>query len=178
MADNEIVLTTLPENKFPALEHRTFIGDPCHILNGSIWQRFCSIFPNTLQTIQITAGDAACYISVAPCMDYIAGDYALITKCNGYEIDTNKYGGLSTDSGLLGVLSINMPFAQEYTSTMFGRDYTKAVLDFQKKLLVEKGTIIESSIKASGVIRIRTENTISAAVKNPSPKECLQQTLF
>jgi len=186
MSNPEIFLQSLPENEFPALDHRTFIGDPSHVLEGSLWRRYYSqlhshfneIVNHELHTFKISIGDAMCYISAGYCFDFNPGVYDLITKCTGFEVDTTRYGGLATDSGMLGVISMNMDFARDYTSTVYARDYTKAVLDFQKKILVEKDTIIETILKAPGIFRIRIKDSIPAATDNTSKKGCLQQTLF
>lgn len=186
MLHTEIILQE--KNQFPSQDHFTLIGDPCHILEGQLWQHFYSRFKTSfrpadnrhaIRTFRLVNGDAICYLSVASALNFDRGDYAITSKCNGFKIDTTKQGWLGSDSGILGIFSMNMAFARYYTSQVYARDYTKEILDFQKKVSVVKGTTVETLSTSPGIIAIIVSNPIPSTIVSPAaPRIAIQQTLL
>ena len=177
-----------PKNQFPAQDHLTFIGDPCHVLVGHLWQHFYPHFKKSfrpgdsshdLRTFRLVNVDAICYLSVASSLIFDRGDYEISSSGSGFKIDTTKQGWLGSDSGILGVFSMNMAFARDHTSQVYARDYTKELLDFQKKISVVTGTMIETSLSGPGIIRINVINPAPSALVMPAASRlAVQQTLF
>jgi len=175
------------EHKFTIQDHLTLIGDPCHVFEGSIWQRLIPLIynknetkENPTQTFKITDGLAICYISIIPTYSQEEGEFAVSRAGSGFKIDTTRIGFMYIESGFTGIISMNIQFAESYSSKIYGRDYVKGPLDIQKKIDCLKGSLISLIFKKKGIAKVEIlETVISPAIEMITPrKSTVQITLF
>jgi hypothetical protein len=175
------------EHKFTIQDHLTLIGDPCHVFEGSIWQRLIPLIykknettENSIQTFKITDGFAICYISIIPTYSQEEGEFAVSRAGRGFRIDTTRIGFMYVESGFTGIISMNLQFAESYSSKIYGRDYVKGTLDIQKKVEYPEGSEINLIFKRRGIAKVEIVETVTSPVVEmiTSRKSTVQMTLF
>lgn len=175
------------ENKFTVQDHLTLIGDPCHVFEGSIWQRLIPLIydknetkETPIKTFKITDGSAICCLSIIPTYSQEEGEFSVSRTGRGFKIDTTRIGFMYIESGFTGIISMNLQFAENYSSKIYDRDYVKGPLDIQKKVDCPEGSEINLIPKKRGIAKVEIlENITSQVIEMiASRRPTIQMTLF